>query len=82
MYKNKIGHISFSTENMEEFIKNCNSQKELLPLYLDYIRNGRELTEEMLENIQNFDNSSKMRIIIEYNKCIKMFADSFTPFLI
>jgi hypothetical protein len=76
MYKNKIGHISFSTENMEEFIKNCNSQKELIPLYLDHIRNGRELTEEMLENIKNFDNSSKMRIIIEYNNCIKIFADS------
>lgn len=77
MYKNKIGNISFSTENMEEFIKKCNSQQELLPLYLDHIRNGRELTEEMLENIRNFDNSSKMKIIIEYNKCIKIFADSF-----
>jgi hypothetical protein len=76
MYKNKTGHISFSTENMEEFIRRCTNQKELLPLYLDHIRNGRELTEEMLENIKNFDNSSKMKIIIEYNRCIKIFADS------
>lgn len=77
MDKNKIGNISFSTENMEDFIRRCNNQKELLPLYLDHIRNGRVLTEEMLFNIENFDSSSKMKIIIEYNKCIKIFADTF-----
>ena len=68
---------SFSSENMEEFIKKCNNQKELLSLYLDHIRNGREFTEEMLQKIKDFDNSSKMKIIIEYNKCIKIFTDSF-----
>ena len=68
---------SFSSENMAEFIKTCTTQKELLPLYLDHIRNGREFTEEMLQKIEDFDNSSKMKIIIEYNKCIKIFADSF-----
>jgi hypothetical protein len=73
MYKNKIGHISFSTENMEEFIKNCNSQKELLPLYLDKVRNGYIFTEEMLENIRNFDDKSKMKIIAEYNRCMVYF---------
>ena len=77
MDKNKIGNISFSTENMENFIRKCNNQKKLLPLYLDHIRNGRILTEEMLVNIENFDSSSKMKIIIEYNKCIKIFADTF-----
>ena len=77
MDNKKIGQISFSSENMEEFIKTCTTQKDLLPLYLDHIRNGREFTEEMLVKIAGFDNSSKMKIIIEYNKCIKMFADSF-----
>jgi hypothetical protein len=37
MDKNRIGNLSFSSENMEEFIKKCNNQKELLPLYLDHI---------------------------------------------
>jgi hypothetical protein len=77
MDNKRIGNLSFSSENMEEFIKTCSTQKELLPLYLDHIRNGREFTEEMLVKIADFDSSSKMKIIIEYNKCIKMFADSF-----
>ena len=77
MDKKRIGNLSFSSENMEEFIKKCNNQKELLPLYLHHIRNGREFTEEMLLNIEEFDSSSKMKIIIEYNKCIKIFVDSF-----
>ena len=77
MDRNRIGNISFSSENMEEFIKKCTNQKDLLPVYLDRIRNGREFTEEMLRNIEAFDSSSKMKIIIEYNKCIKIFGDSF-----
>lgn len=77
MDRNRIGNISFSSENMEEFIKKCTNQKDLLPVYLDRIRNGREFTEEMLRNIEAFDSSSKMKLIIEYNKCIKIFGDSF-----
>lgn len=77
MDRNRIGNISFSSENMEEFIKKCTNQKDLLLVYLDRIRNGREFTEEMLRNIEAFDSSSKMKIIIEYNKCIKIFGDSF-----
>ena len=77
MDRNRIGNISFSSENMEDFIKKCNNQKELLSLYLDRIRNGREFTEEMLRNIETFDSSSKMKIIIEYNLCIKIFGESF-----
>ena len=76
MDKNRFGNISFTCENIEEFIKKCNSQKDLLPLYLDRIRNGYELTDEMLENIDNFDNKSKMIIIKEYNKCMKIILDS------
>lgn len=76
MDKNRFGNISFTSENIEEFIKKCNSQKDLLPLYLDRIRNGYELKDEMLENIDNFDNKSKMIIIKEYNKCMKIILDS------
>ena len=68
--KSRLGNISFTTENIEEFIKKFEDQKELLPLYLDRIRNGYSLTDEMLEKIDNFDNSSKMKIISEFNRCI------------
>ena len=30
--KNRFGNISFTTENIEEFIKKCEDQKSLLPL--------------------------------------------------
>jgi hypothetical protein len=43
MDKNRFTNISFTTENIEEFIKRCNNQKDLLPLYLDRIRNGYDL---------------------------------------
>jgi hypothetical protein len=74
--KSRFGNISFTTENMEEFIKKFTDQNELLPLYLDRIRNGYVFTEEMLTNIENFDNSSKMKIIIEFNRVIKIFNDT------
>lgn len=41
----RFRNVSFTSESMEEFIKKYNSQTELLPLYLDRIRNGYELTE-------------------------------------
>jgi len=69
-------NVSFSTENMEEFIKKCRNQEELLPLYLDRIRNAYELTDDMLEHIDHFDSSSKMKLIKEYNRCMKIFHDS------
>ena len=76
MDRYKIGNNSFSTENMEEYVKKCNDQKELLPIYMDHIRNGRLLSEQMLENIEKFDASSKMKLIIEYNRCMKILIDT------
>jgi hypothetical protein len=76
--ENKRGFLktmSFTTENIEEFIKKCKSQQELLPLYLDKIRNGYIFTDEMLENISNFDDKSKMKIISEYNRCMVYFNE-------
>jgi hypothetical protein len=72
----RFRNVSFTSESMEEFIKKYNSQAELLPLYLDRIRNGYELTEEMIKNIDGFDNTSKMKIIQEYNRCMKIFNDA------
>jgi hypothetical protein len=42
-----------------------------LVFYIDYIRNYKELTEEMMENIKRFDDNSKMLLIKEYNIVIK-----------
>jgi len=71
--KIRLGSISFTTENIEEFLNKFTDQNQLLPLYLNHIRNGNVFTEEMLTNIENFDNSSKMKIIIEFNRVIKIF---------
>jgi hypothetical protein len=71
----KLDNISFTAENIEEFIKNCKNQTKLLPLYLDKIRNGICFTDDMLEIIDNFDNSSKMKIIIEYNQYMKFIKE-------
>jgi hypothetical protein len=72
MINNTFRNISFTSENIEEFIKKYKNQHDLLPLYLDRIRNGYELTEEMLEKINMFDDKSKMKIICEYNRCYKI----------
>jgi hypothetical protein len=70
--KSRLGNISFTTENIEEFIKKYEDQKDLLPLYLDRIRNGYLLSDDMIEKIDNFDNSSKMKIIKEFNRCMEI----------
>jgi hypothetical protein len=75
-YKSRFGNLSFTSENIEEFIKNFNDQKDLLPLYLDRIRNGYLFTETMLENIEKFDNSSKMKIIRDFNRVIEIFNEN------
>lgn len=71
----RFRNISFTTENMEDFIQKYKNQEELLPIYLDRIRNGYELTEKMLENIDNFDNTSKMKIIAEFNRCLQLLSE-------
>lgn len=40
----------------------------LLPLYINHIRNHRELTIEMLEDISTLSDEDKMVLIIEFNR--------------
>ena len=61
--ESKFRNVSFTTENMEEFMKQYHDQANLLPFYLDKIRNGYEFTEEMLQCIERFDDKSKMKLI-------------------
>ena len=72
----RFRNISLTTENMEDFIQKYKHQEELLPIYLDRIRNGYEVTEKMLEDIDNFDNTSKMKIIAEFNRCLQLLTES------
>jgi len=69
-------NVSFTTENMEEFMKKYNDQSKLLPLYLDRIRNGYELTEEMFSYIEDFDNDGKMKLIREFNRVLQIFGNN------
>lgn len=52
-------------------------QSDLLIYYLDYVRNYKQLTEEMIENISTFNNQSKMMIIKEFNNSIKLVNELF-----
>jgi hypothetical protein len=48
-----------------------------LVIYLDFIRNYKEFTPEMLQNTKNMDNESKNKIIHEYNRVIGMLVELF-----
>jgi len=76
MEKTDLKNRSFTRENMKDFLKFCNTQEKLLPLYLDKIRNGYEFTTDIIENINNFDDKGKMAIICEYNRCYKIIYDT------
>ena len=66
-----LGSGSYSTEEINKIIIQTQKHTDLLVYYIDYIRNYRELTEEMMENIKKFDDNSKMLLIKEYNIVIK-----------
>jgi len=61
----------YTTEEINKKILQTQNHTDLLVFYIDYIRNYKELTEEMMENIKKFNDDSKMLLIIEYNIVIK-----------
>ena len=61
----------YRSEELNKIILQTQNQTDLLVFYIDYIRNYKELTEEMMENIKRFDDNSKMLLIKEYNIAIK-----------
>jgi len=73
---NKFRNVSFTNENIEEFMKKYTDQTQLLPLYLDKIRNGYVLTEEIFERIAAFDDKSKMKLLRDYNRCYKIITEN------
>lgn len=70
-----LGNVnSLSLEELNKIFDsikdNSDTNNNLLIYYLHNIRNYKVLSNEMLNNINNFDNESKMRIIEEYNNLI------------
>ena len=61
----------YTTEEINKKILQTQNHNDLLVFYIDYIRNYKKLTEEMMENIKKFNDDSKMLLIIEYNIVIK-----------
>jgi len=61
----------FRTEEINKIISKTQNYSDLLIFYIDYIRNYKELSEENIKNIKNFDDDSKMLLIKEYNIAIK-----------
>jgi len=74
--KNKVCSTSFlvryESEEINKIILQTKNHTDLLVFYIYYIRNHKELTEEMIENIKKFDDNSKMLIIEEYNMAMKV----------
>jgi hypothetical protein len=59
---------SFTTEDINEFIKNSEDESQLVKIVLDHIRNGYEITEELFLKIKKMDCSNKMKIIREFQR--------------
>jgi len=55
-----------------------NKENRLVAIYLDRIRNGYEISEEMFLNIETFSKENKMKIIREYNRCMQIYVDIIT----
>jgi hypothetical protein len=75
MAQNTTTYKSFTTEYMEKYVnefleKNESRESVLLGLYIDRIRNGRELDSKMILEIEQFSNENKMKIIKEFNRCM------------
>jgi hypothetical protein len=68
---NNILEGKYRIENINNIIIETKNKKDLFIYYIDYIRNYREFTEEMIENIKYFDDNSKFLLIKEYNNIIK-----------
>ena len=66
-----LGGGAYRTEEINKIILQTKKHTELLVFYIDFIRNYKELTEEIMENIKKFDDNSKMILIQEYNIAMK-----------
>lgn len=66
-----LDFTNFKKNSIDKYFYECNDNNDLLVYYLKNIRNYKSLTDEMLNNIVNFDEDSKMKIIRTYNNLIE-----------
>jgi len=76
-HKRSVSVNDISIYKSKELNQLLNSIQNDLVVYLDYIRNYKEFTPEMLEKIKKMDNENKNKIIYEYNKVIGLLKDIF-----
>ena len=53
-----------------DFIEEKMMKETPLQLYLDYIRNYRELSPELLVKLSSLSDNDKLTLLREYNRCI------------
>ena len=76
-HKRSVSVNDISIHKSKELNEILNSIQNDLVIYLDFIRNYKEFTPEMLSNVKNMDNESKNKIIHEYNRVIGLLKDIF-----
>ena len=69
--RRSISWGGYRTEEINKIILQTQKHTDLLVFYIDYIRNYKELTEEMMENIKKFDDKNILFSIILENKIFK-----------
>jgi|UniRef100_A0A6C0ES55 hypothetical protein len=76
-HKRSVSVNDISIYKSQELNEILNSIQNDLVIYLDFIRNYKELTPEMLSNVKNMDEENKNKIIYEYNRVIGLLVDIF-----
>jgi len=66
---------SYQSDDFEKEMKHSKNENDILVYCIDYIRNYRELTDDMLKKIEKLDDKRKMIIIKEYNRVTKALTD-------
>lgn len=77
-HKRSVSVNDISIYKSKELNQILSSIQNDLVIYLDFIRNYKEFTPEMLQNTKNMDDESKNRIIHEYNRVIGLLVELFT----
>ena len=77
IHKRSVSVSDISIYKSKELNQILNSIQNDLVIYLDFIRNYKEFTPEMLENVKKMDNETKNKIIYEYNRVIGLLKDIF-----
>jgi len=76
-HKRSVSVNDISIYKSQELNEILNSIQNDLVVYLDFIRNYKEFTPEMLSNVKNMDEENKNKIIYEYNRVISLLIEVF-----